>query len=335
MSDGSTPVRAYFHWKNRTGRQPDDAVSNWTEAQDDEVFLASLPGRIRWPYCVVDQNRLRNAMVLAPENGPFLLPDVAVAELFKSDAWRYVAERSLALISQTPDLVVLSHAVGAIFNDELATGHLGDVIDPVGTATFREFLRRVAVDPAAAFSLYSSSIEAARVIGISQHFDGLRNKATVTNVRDAWLQELTKEQIRTLRGPDGANSPLFLELVSDSSMLRTVTDMLCNAGYPTPIAQSLAFYPSFTGAHCVGLVALALQWIARGGLDGTTNEDVLTNDLADIDYVVLSIFCRSYASTERKMLSLRQTLLTALESGWRRNAEWLLEEHKLQAGKPV
>lgn len=318
-----------------TGNQPDNAASNWKEAQEDEAFLATLPGSIRWPHCVVDQNTLRSTTTLAAANGPFLLPDVAIAELFKASSWRFVAQKNLSLLASCPDLAFVSHSVGGLLNSELASGVQTDIIDPVATSTLRAFLKHLARDANSAFSTYGSSISSARALGAAQYFDGPRNKSTVVNVRDAWLGELTSEQLKTLRGPNGQNSPLFAELLSGGVMLKAVTDMLCSAGYPTTTAQSLAFYPSFTGAQCVGLAALALQWVARGGLDNTTSEEVLTNDLADMDYVILSVFCRSYASVEKKMVSMRQMLVLALETLWRENAEVLLKQSKRHAKKPV
>ena len=336
MCDERIQVRAYFHWKNHTGRFAGDAVSNWIEAEQDEAFLASLPGGRRWPHTVVDQNKLRDCAILDPNNGPFLLPDVGVAELFKSDEWRYVVERSLAQIARRPDSASLAYSIGDIFREEMASGQLGELIDPVATAAFRSFLSNAAVSLSTAFDAYARSVSDARDLATTQHFDDVKNKLTVVDVRNAWLQELSESELKALRHAAGLESEVAHALLSDGSMLKTIAMMLQSAGYEQTIANNLAYFPSVTGAHCLALVALALQWISRGGLDSATKDKILTNDLADIDYVVASLFCRGYLSTEKKMQALRVVLQRALDALWTRNAEHLLVASKThESGGPT
>jgi hypothetical protein len=289
-----------------------------------------LPGQHRWPHLVVDQNMLRDAATLRAASGPFVLPDVAIAELFKGDAWEYVAERSLQVLAASPSSVVVAHSVGHMLREEQRTSVLEPIIDEVATSAFQDFLRQVANSPSAAFDRYRERIEGARTAAGGQHFDDVRNTDTVVNVRNAWLEELHENELRALRQRDGDISPIFVRLLSDGSMVRTVSDMLLNAGYSVNVAQQLAFFPSFTGALCTGLVALALQWIARGGLDGQTDPQVLTNDLADLDYLVMSMFCGGLLSRERKVLRLRPVLAEALGSAWRRNAEHYIASSREQ-----
>ncbi|NUP12495.1 MAG: DUF2934 domain-containing protein [Polyangiaceae bacterium] len=326
--DERTRTRAYFYWKNKSGRAAGDPLSDWAEAVADEAFLGSLPGRQRWQHTVVDQNKLRDTTLLQPSKGPFLIPDVALAELFKGTSWQYVAERSLKLLAQDPTSVDVAWSVGHVFRQEMASGELGDLVDSLATDAFRDFLLKVKASPARAFNEYSTRIQSGRHLASTQHFDGPRNKQLVVNVREAWLQELKPDEVRALRQPGGFESDLARRLLSDDNMLKTIKLMLVNAGYQDGRANALAYFPSFTGAHCLGLVALALQWIARGGLDATTSDAVLTNDIADLDYVVFSLFCADYATTEKRMLTLRDVLCRALGSLWTRNAEHLLIAHK-------
>lgn len=316
-------TRAFFYWENKTGINWSDPLSNWEQAAKDEEILAGLPGRKRWPYLVVDQNSLRDPAVIVAGAGPFLLPDVAIAELCKGTAWQYVAERSLALLAANAGEVHLAHSVGPIMQEELTTGVLmTDPCDPIATSGFQRILRDFVKNSTTALAAIAPGVGAAKPLAESQHFDGPRNKQTVIDVHDSWKRELSQEQLKILRR-EKHRAPLFAELLSDASMTGTLRDMLLNAGYPRNIAQNLVAFPSFTSAHSLALVALALLWLAENGL-ANAPEDRLTNDLADLDYVVLSIFCRGYATKEGRMRLMRDILWNALSALWTRHDEQYL-----------
>jgi hypothetical protein len=87
-------------------------------------------------------------------------------------------------------------------------------------------------------------------------------------------------------------------------------------------AYQLAAYPSLTGGFYSAVFALANYWIAYCGID-TAKPAKLTNDLHDLDYIVLASLCSGLGSEDGRAKTIHHFVVSAsrARTAWFRDAE--------------
>lgn len=255
-------------------------------------------------HFVVDQNVLRREQYLQPvideakgRGELILLPDIALAEMLKHPAaWESTLKSSFKILARQPDIVAIACCSGELLRREHATGQpCADIIDEEATRELRALLREL---PAGGPVLQRlrTTILAGQNLGRRQHFDNAKNRTLLHHLVGAWRSDLGPDDIKALRR-DASREATMQRLLSEPSTTLACAAALRGGGFSDNDAMMLAVQPSVTAHNFLVIVALALRWLAYDGLHMAPDKDV-TNDVADMEYVLVATFCRSLTTQE-------------------------------------
>jgi len=272
------------------------------------------------PYIVLDQNPCRKRAVMAAlfrrcrENKlGILLPDTAIYEFSKGsqayDTWR----RSLEHLCTQPELVFAGRSLGKMMAHEISTGQpLQDVVDHEVTLQFRQMLSGLQVGNDARMKRALSKI--ARIIdtekALRERHD--ENKSIVLKLRDHWKKSLPDADLKSLRND---NRETFVRILAELETAAIVFEAAKHDGCTDASASVLTLGPSVYGHVVLGLAALALDWLAQGGIDGIAPEKI-TNDYHDLDYICTASFCTDLVTEDRRANRIYSGMIEALERRW-------------------
>lgn len=276
---------------------------------------------IEQPYIVLDQNVLRDeaqiqsALELADKcQAWLLLPDVALMEMMKNEHWEDTARRSLALLSTRPNQVAVAWGVGELFRRELAAGRPQiDLVDEEVTNQFRLMLAQLAKNPKIALDDWRPHIPAAQALAQRQHLDHEHNKDRVLRMVKSWKAILTPEGINRLRKEE--DDTLFQALLASDHITRLFEEWLKRLFETWPLdvdfnpesARRLATERSITSHVSLCYAALGLRWLKYQGIEGARGDKV-TNDVVDMDYVLLASFCIDLFTKEGKVKKMLENI---------------------------
>lgn len=307
--------RAYFHWLNQSHPSWNDPIANWFRAETESYKL-----RYRHPYIVVDQNCLRDeALILKQKEKSkalrwqILLPDVSMMEMMKGPKWEYSTRRSLEFLASFPELVSIALGLGELMRSERESCEpIVDIVDDLINPLFRELLKEInSGTDGAMFAKIRAGIVDAQNLANRQLLRHTQNKAMLISLRDAWKGELSDDDIRKLR----RDPTMQVDLWASVTMTRTCVIGLKNGGFSDKAAQILAAEPSVSGCWVSCLSALALDWYVRGGID-TLLPERATNDLVDLDYIVLGVLSCDLLSKENRVIKMYGDISEVMDARW-------------------
>jgi len=297
------PARVQCYWYNSNRPSPHRLKEN---------------GTVPLSFIVLDQNRMRSGETISSaldrccrENVRLLIPDGAGFEFSKGSDPHLNWTRSLQLIAPFAELVVVGRKISHVWNEEILQGVPSiDVVDDGGTTRFRELLRQ---------------IEAGDATGLRQIIDGpgwssmeasLDNwshheqfKAMIKTFRDALQPSLTEATVKDLRTNSDDAIARWLESVDGMSF---VFQGIQSRGVKAEAALGLAARPSVIGAFISGMAALALYWIAFGGLESAKPE-IITNDIVDLEYGVIGALSDSLLTSDRRLKAIHHAIKRGLD----------------------
>ena len=308
--------RAYFHWLKKTHHRWEDPVANWLRAEIEAYSL-----RYRYPYIVVDQNCLRDEALISEIKAKskilgwqILIPDVSMMEMLKSQEWESTMRHSLRYLASCPDLVSLALGFGEIMRAERDSGEpIDDLVDDLITPNFRQLLIEIdsGIDGKVIAKVRAGIVDA-QDLAKRQFLRHTNNKAMLVSLRDAWRKELSDKEIRELRSDPRKQVDLWASV----QMTKTCVIGLENGGYPIKAAQMLSAEPSVSGCWVSCLSALALKWLVLGGIEALPPKKV-TNDLVDVDYIVLGTLSCELHSKENRVKELYQNMGHVMDARWK------------------
>ncbi|WP_148712777.1 hypothetical protein [Corallococcus sp. AB030] len=283
---------------------------------------------IELPYIVLDQNvlrdevQIRSALELATKyQTSLLLPDVALMEMMKNEQWESTARRSLALLAKTPSRIAIAWGTGELLRNELAAGHPQiDLVDNEVTEQFRAVLEQLRTKPQSALDELRPHIPGAQSMAQRQHLNHQHNKNRILRMVDAWKGILKPEAIKALRREN--SDDLFQALLASENLTNLFEDWLKGADFPPDAARRLAAERSITSHVCLCYAALGLRWLKRQGIEGVQSEKV-TNDLVDMDYVLIASFCIKLFTKEGNVNRMLEDIKAVAEL---RNERFLIAE---------
>jgi len=272
------------------------------------------------PFIVIDQNQCRKQQVVETlvhrcrqQELGLLLPDTAIYEFSKGtkayDTWR----RSLDHICKEPELVFAGRSIGTMMNQEVSKGiPLNDIVDHEVTPRLRQLLTELR---AGDDSRINKAL--AEVVKFIDDEKNLReqhdaNKSIVDSLAEHWTSSLSVEDLKKLRQPDRES---FVRILAEFETAGIVFEAAKGDGCSEVVATSLTVGPSVYGHVVLGLAALALDWLAQGGLDGT-KADKITNDFHDLDYICTASFCIDLVTDDRRANRVYSAMIEALEMRW-------------------
>lgn len=100
-----------------------------------------------------------------------------------------------------------------------------------------------------------------------------------------------------LRKPDEAT---FIRIMAELEAATIVFRAAKGDGCTDEMAYALTLGPSVYGHTVYAVAALALDWLARGGLEGIDPVEI-TNDFSDLDYIVTATPCTDLVTEDRRV----------------------------------
>lgn len=323
-------IRAYFLWENQSGIDYKNPISNWIQAEKEELNeWRSTPDRPKFPYIVIDQNYLRDQRMIShvlksiKDTDLFvLLPDVAIMEMLKVPQWECTMKKSLSLLAEEPQKIKVALGFGEIMRKEKKDqSPIDEIEDKLVTPRWQALLSEIKNGDGPEIVSARKNIFGAQNLAQSQFLNHTWNKDVFVNLYNAWRQTLSRKDINDIRN-DSTNEQA-IELISSLSMTKTVELGLENAGYERECAQVLAGTQSISSFWITTLATSALDWLVKNGLENADPEKI-TNDYIDIDYIVLGIVSMGLFSGETKVNELYNLMQIIADRKWK----WLQDLYK-------
>lgn len=267
------------------------------------------------PYIVIDQNCLRD-MTLVQElqiraryqGQHIVLPDMALWEMMKNNQWEETAHRSLKTLADFPAGVLLAHAPGDLLRLELTEKHAHvDVIYHDATPRIRRLLGDISKGAGSTLDDMRTTVPAAQPDLSHQYERHTHNKQRIVNMMNL-LKELLlgHDRVRKALRDTATMRDSFRQIMAMPAVKVMTKQTLLDIGF----AEEVAAGPSVAYYHTFGLMGLSLLYIAQG-MESRAPENA-TNDLADLDYVVIALFCKGLASKDNRTRELYEDLSAAL-----------------------
>jgi hypothetical protein len=256
-----------------------------------------LENPMTFPFVVLDQNQLQRADKVAValdrccrDNLQILIPDVAGYELSKGSNPTQTWFRCLQPLASFSELVVASKTTKDLRNAEITSGRAcADLVDHELTVLLRQTLRDVSKGDLSGVSAILDRMSFRRL-------DADQIKSAIKVVHDHLKASLSKDSIASLkRSPDDG----VVTWLSSVDGVRLVFQGVQACGVTSKVAIELATTQSVTGGVQTGIVAVALDWLATGGLEGARSER-FANDLCDIEYGILGAASQCLATDDER-----------------------------------
>lgn len=180
------------------------------------------------------------------------------------------------------------------------------------TVRFRGFLDDLRTGGGSSWKHFSDAVPQVRPQAANQSLNHRRNKTMVAGLVAGWKAGLSSDELRRLRSHSRA---LVAELLAGNVAIGMIRSGLENNGHDKTVAAYLASVPSVSAHLILCLAATALRWVEYGGLESTP-DDRVTNDLNDLDYVLIATFCAGVLSKEAEVNELFGDVTAALDRRW-------------------
>lgn len=262
----------------------------------------------KFPFIVVDQNQIRDQQSLQRsaakcrnEGLQFLIPEGSFFEMSKStehlDTWC----RSLSPLIPHRDIVCVSRKLTEMIREELQQLEpCHDIVFHDGTKWLRAVLnqlhncdegelRRMIDGPVA-------NLMPASQLAWSNHE---KNKQLIVSIHDEIKRSIGDQQLKDLRRDPTTSLSTWLN--SDVGM-----------NYISHQQSNLQFTRGISIAFAATLVALAIRWLSFGGI-GAAKPEVITNDLHDLEYIVLGSLCAGLLSVDKRSKAICEAVTAAMQ----------------------
>lgn len=254
-------------------------------------------------FMVIDQNYLRDShleeLLALTSDFAFVLPDVALMEMCKSNLWKTTMNRSLKILSGSPRKVHVSIGISEAFKFEVSNyqsvnGHL---FNREITRAFRDLLNEVALNKD------GERIEAIdrRIVQVQENLrkDELNdneNKIRLKKMMD--LLKLTPESLKDLRANRIAQQDKLSAIKEYAPLL--LEEFFRQAGFPKNKARRFLNEKPMILRFMYSRIWLCLNWKEKGGLETVVSEKI-TNDYLDHDYILTATFFDGILSKDKRV----------------------------------
>jgi hypothetical protein len=276
-----------------------------------------------FPYIVVDQNCLRDAEVLdrlvikaKALNQVIVLPDTAFIEMTKNAQWELTIQQSLKVLAKYPAHVAASYSPGQLLRMERDSGQPHcDIVWHEATPFIKRLLHEVAEGKNDYLKELEPLIFDAQETFKKEKLNHEENKIYVAAAVEFWELVLSEEMIKKLRRKD---RELLTHLLASPGITEFCRIGLTRLGWAKDSVQYLARNPSVSSHNFLCIAALGLRCVADGGLEGKSDQRI-TNDVADLDYMLMATFCKELLTRDVRLKELYRCVCAAVEQRERRN----------------
>lgn len=262
-------------------------------------------------YYIIDQNVFRKTDRLRNEvrNNPIILPDSALMEMMKSPQWLSTFTNSFKYIIENNNEVFVAYTPGNILKKEFETGIpciniKNDIIDSESTkfvVLLKDYIKSNNVEK---LSSLNSNVRLAQENAEIIFYNHKKNSQIFKKHVKTIEILLSDDEKKDLRKNDNYNT-IFNRIKQTDDGKEFLIDLGCNPIY----AESLLNAKSFSYLLYLSYITLALHWIKMGigGLKDVKDETI-SNDIIDMDFVVLGLLCGKLLSEEKKVKSIFNVL---------------------------
>lgn len=209
-----------------------------------------------------------------------------------------------------PSLVVVGRSIGELMREEIHTGKpITDIVDEEATRAFQKLLAGLRDQHEEELEKALANVK--RIIGSEKRRRNRHKwqKGILVKRLESWQKSLKKPGLVNLRSkPDST----IIRLLAEWYRAEYVRDQALRDKAPRNGAAALALAPGVYSHAISALDALALDWLARGGLDGAKPERI-SNDFFDLDYVVSATFGSGLLTRDQRAKRVYKYLMKALE----------------------
>lgn len=277
------------------------------------IALNSLP--ITLPYIVIDQNCLRDVTLVRElqvraryQSELIILPDIALWEMMKNAQWEETARSSLSPLADYPAGVLLAHGLGDLLRLELADKrpHL-DVVYHDATPRIRRLLGDISKGAGSTLEDMRVTVPSAQAELSKQYERHDDNKKRIVDMMKLLKDLLSGHETlrKALRDPMSQREA-FRGIMAMPAIPLLIKKNLLEKGFSDEVAAgpSVAHYDGF----CI--MGLSLLYVAQG-MESRAPERA-TNDLADLDYIAVALFCKGLATKDSRTRDLYEDLSAVL-----------------------
>lgn len=265
---------------------------------------------------VLDQNVLRDSNALSAaldrccrERLQLLIPDVAGFELSKGsqqlDTWR----QSLGRLAGYREFVTVSRKLTGMLKEETRTGQpCESLVDSDATTAMRELLDSLDHgDTASLVQMVNGPIRSLMPASLAAWDNSEQHKQEMIRLRDKLRCMMTEKALKRLRKSPEEGIPDWLSSVDG---IRFVFQGIKLRGVANEASVRLSSEPSVSAAFISAFAAVALYWLALGGLDGASPEK-LTNDLLDMEYAIVGSLSVGFLSKDKRASAVCEAMSMA------------------------
>ena len=244
-----------------------------------------------------------------------LITDTATYEFSNVSSPDITWMRSLEHLCKEPNLVVVGRSVGEMMKEEVRSRQpKTDIVDHALTVRFQQLLTGVRDGDDADMRATLRNVK--RIIGRVKKRRNKHdwNKSILQNRVQWWEKVLTRPRLQRLRKLDRETG---VRILADLTTSKIIYNAAKKKRCSNSIASRLTVGPSVFCYTLYALEALALDWLARGGLQSAKATDI-TNDFFDMDYVISALFCAGLATKDGRAKRVHSALATAMKRRWRK-----------------
>jgi hypothetical protein len=217
---------------------------------------------------------------------------------------------SLRVIAAHSERVVVGRAIAALWHEEIATGRPCTTIhDEDATLRFCSVLRRLHAGDDSELRDTICGAASELMPAAIDHWQKQPFKENLLRIRGELQSHLGDSRVKKLRF-DGASG--VVDWVTSSEGQSFVFQGIAARGVDDRTAYRLSVERSALGGFLSGMAALALYWLAFGGLESTVQTKI-ANDIQDLEYAVLGALSDSLLTKDRRL----RTVYQAIAEGYR------------------
>lgn len=256
-------------------------------------------------FFVLDQNYFRNEKLASlfdsDSRTRFIIPDVALIEMCKSDSWERTLRQSLKYLARHPTRCFSTIAVGAAVRYEIENRKTvdGNLIYREFTPVLRSLLREIqsGVD-GASLEWFRAAVDPIRNELAQEDLNHQSNLGVLKGLVEITRTSLSEDVIKSLRNGRLASEDMIMLVKASAPNL--MNSFFREVGFPSNRIRSFLKQKPLVYRFVLLRFWLSLDWISRGGID-SLKETKATNDFLDQDYVLMATFFDGLLSQDERV----------------------------------
>lgn len=271
---------------------------------------------MRHRYLVVDQNVLRKPelaeLIDTQPAVRFVLPDLSFLEMTKSREWESTLQQSLQQLATVPNRVLVAYSVNEALDRELRTlqsvsGHMHHVEATKFVRDILAWVRTGISNPSV--ERYRKDPDDHKAAVKSDHLDHAGNKIALGRLIDSTKHFIPTEIQKRMRGAT-LTLEERLDIVYDIAR-GLVPEILASRGVNRNKSRAFLSQRPLFYRYLIVRVWYCAEWIAKGGFESLSGEDV-SNEILDHQYVLTASLFDGLLSRETKVNKAYNDLLAIM-----------------------